>query len=449
MILKKFYWAIIIRVVLLALTGFLFACSFLNPNNLFTILVTASLFIVQTIFLIVYINRINSDLERFLFALQNEDSTVSYTLSSKKGIYRNLKVILDEINRSISKVKIEKENQFQYLQYVIEHVNVGLIAFNSEGKISLLNQAARNIFNSAVIRNISELNRFHPGIQNTLISLKPSEQRLVMVPSGNNILQLALRKSQFKLAGEMTNLVSFQNIQTELDHKELESWQKLIRVLRHEIMNTVSPITSLTTTLTRIFTKRKRPKKLEEITANNITDTLSGLEIISKRSQGILDFVEQYKKLTQLPKPDFKTIKLCHILEDITVLLQNDLDKSGIRISVHCSEDLQIFADRKLIEQVLINLIKNSTEALKDSKHPKILLKAFNDREGRTTIQVADNGIGIPDDIRENIFVPFYSTKENGTGIGLSLVRQIILLHKGNIMVQSVPGKETVFSLVF
>lgn len=273
---------------------------------------------------------------------------------------------------------------------------------------------------------------------------------MVIIPVDNNLLHLAIRKSRFKLENTEVSLVSFQDIHAELDQKELESWQKLIRVLRHEIMNTVSPVSSLATTLSRIFIKRNsRPKKLAEITENNIADTLSGLEIIRKRSQGILEFVEQYKNLTSLPKADFQPINISGLLKDISVLLNNEITVAGVNMQSKCPPDFIIYGDRGMIEQTLINLIRNSLDAIKEAENPAIRITAYVQPEGKTIIQVMDNGHGITDETIENIFVPFYSTKDHGTGIGLTLARQFMNIHKGSITVKSVPGKETVFSLVF
>lgn len=450
MILRKFYISVVIRVIFLALTTFILAWSLLNIHNLFTILVAFSLVVIQTVLLILYINRINKNLEHFLTAIRNEDTSITYDLSSSKGIYRNLKIIMDEINRSISKIRIEKEHQYQYLQYIIEHIEVALLVFNREGEIELLNRATVNMFQSPQLKTIYNFNKILPGLDTILVNLKPSEKRLIIVPVDHNLLNLAVRKSRFKLENKEVSLISFQDINAELDQKELESWQKLIRVLRHEIMNTVSPVVSLSTTISRIFlNKNNRPKNLAELSENNIADTLSGLDIIGKRSQGILDFVGQYKKFTSLPQPDFQPLNIYELLEDVSLLLKNETTHAGVNLQFFCPAGLSIYADRNMIEQILINLIKNSLEALEETENPVLRIKAYVQSDGRTIIQVTDNGRGITDEIIENIFVPFYSTKDKGSGIGLTLARQFMNMHKGSITVKSVPEKKTVFSLVF
>jgi two-component system nitrogen regulation sensor histidine kinase NtrY len=449
MILQRFYINVIVRIIILVITAIGFAWSLIHLNHLFTILVMSALIVVQSVLLIRYINQVNTDLIMFLSAIRNEDSSVTYRLSSKKGTYSKLKILLDELNSSISRVKIDKENQLQYLTYVLEHVDTGMIAFNDRGSVELINRQAIQFFQLGEIRNINRLNSLYPDFKSLLLDLKPSQNRLLMVNINNNILQLSLRKTRFKIEGRMINLVSFQNIQAELSQKELETWQKLIRVLRHEIVNTVSPIASLATTLSRIFRSGNREKSLKELNDRHIRDALSGIQIIHDRSRGLIDFVEQYKQITQLPEPEFERINLQDVLHGLITLFREELSTAGIKLEQDCPLGIFVHADKNLLEQVLINLIRNSIEALKDRPSPRIILRSFRDGEDRTVIQVSDNGPGIQSNMLDDIFVPFFSTKEKGSGIGLSLSRQIMNLHKGSITVRSTPEKETVFNLVF
>ena len=348
---------------------------------------------------------------------------------------------------AISRVKIEKEHQFQYLQYVMEHVDTGLLAYDAGGKIELFNRSAKKLFNDFRPASLKQLSRTRPGIEMELKELPPGRQKLLTVKAGADVLQLAVRKSRFKLDDREVNLVSFQDIHLELDQKELASWRKLIRVLRHEIMNTVSPIASLATTLSRILASRKDAGERVRLTEQNLLDTVEGLDIIRTRSRGLLDFVEQYRKLTKLPNPEFENIAVATLLQDTAVL--SGSGSGAVRIIVDCPEELKIRADRKMIEQALINLVKNAAESTSASPDPVIEMIAMKSKGEGVSLQVKDNGPGIPDDILPNIFVPFYSTKESGSGIGLSLSRQIMDLHGGKLTVHSVPGKETVFSMIF
>jgi nitrogen fixation/metabolism regulation signal transduction histidine kinase len=447
MILRRFYIAVIARVMGIVLTSILFALALLHLNHLFTILITGALIVVQTIWLIVYINRINVTLEKFFLAIKNDDSSISYSQSGRAHIYRNLRKLLDEVMHAISRVKIEKEHQFQYLQYVMEHVDTGLLAYSEDGKIELFNRSAKKLFNDFEPFTLKQLNRVRPGVEQELKDLSPGRQKLVTVGSGSGELQLAVRKSRFRIDEKEVNLVSLQDIHLELDRKELSSWKKLIRVLRHEIMNTVSPIASLATTLSRIFSRQDVKAMQVTLSEQNLQDMVTGLDIIRKRSRGLLDFVEQYRKLTRLPEPQIDCVNVNSVLQDTVVLSESE--PGSIKVMLDCAEDLEIMADRKLIEQAMINLVKNATESVSVRPDPVIELSASEDMDGRVNIRVKDNGPGIPGDVLPNIFIPFYSTKESGSGIGLSISRQIMDMHGGKLTVYSVPDKETVFSLVF
>jgi len=361
-----------------------------------------------------------------------------------------LQKILSEILRSIEQVKIEKESHYQYLQQVIEHVDVGLISFNSKGKIDLLNRAFLSMFKAPYFKYTRNLNGIHPDFEKTLSTIQSGQHRMMVVSVGENILHLVLRATEFKLHNEWIKLVSIQNIQAELDEKELTSWQKLIRVLTHEIMNSISPISSLATTLSRIFRKNNRTVEVSELSRDQVDDTARGLEIIGTRSKGLLDFVKQYRKVNLLPEPECLRIPVLKIFSRIQMMYSEELSKKRIPFqSLVFPEDLCLHADEQMIEQVLINLMNNAMYSTRETENPFIRLKAFMNKDHQPVLQITDNGSGIAEEIRESIFIPFFTTRKNGSGIGLSLARQIMHLHGGTITVQSSPGKETTFNLLF
>ena len=447
MILRRFHMVIILFVTGIVITAILFAMALIHLNHMFTILFTGALLLLQAFWLVHYINRINATLEKFFLAIRNNDSSISYSTTSGKQIYNNLATLLDEVMLAIGRVKIEKEHQFQYLRHVMEHVDAGLIAYNPDGRIELFNRSAKRLFNDFQPATLQQINRIRPGFETELKEVKPGQRKLLTMQIDTEVVQLAVRKSCFRLDDREVHLVSFQDIHQELDQKELASWKKLIQVLRHEIMNTVSPISSLATTLSRIFGTRESAKSKDQLTEQNMQDTIEGLDIIRTRSAGLLDFVEQYRTLTRLPAPEIETISVRDLLQDTAILYHGAGNNS--RITVECPEGFTIQADRKMIEQVLINLVKNSIEATGSMNEPLITMSSFAGSEGSVVIQVTDNGPGIPEDVFPDIFVPFYSTKESGSGIGLSLSRQIMDLHKGKITVHSIPGKKTTAGLVF
>jgi nitrogen fixation/metabolism regulation signal transduction histidine kinase len=345
-------------------------------------------------------------------------------------------------------VKIEKEAEHHYFQNTIEHVGIGLISFNDAGQTELYNKAARELFKLEFVRNIQELNKSIPGISELLFSLKQKHSKMIKAVSGDEILKLSIRKTVFKIQDKTVNLVSFQNIRTELEEEEIEVWKKLISVLTHEIMNSVAPIKSLTNTMIKMFEKN-RPSDTNEESEYNV-DTLMALKAIQKRSKGLLNFVETYKNLTKVPNPVFQYIELKSLIHEIIILMDSELQLNNISLTSEVNPaNLKVNADERLITQVIINLIKNSIESVNKEKNGKIQIKAFISSQSETIIQVIDNGTGIAADLIDKIFIPFFTTKEHGSGIGLSLSRQIMKLHGGTISVFSKYGIETIFTLIF
>jgi len=450
MILQRFYLQVIFRVLLLSVTALIFTWSWTNLHHLFTFITFGVLFFIQVVLMIFFLNRTNRDLNRFFVTLKSGDLTTSLTASPKKTMREGLQKIVNEILESIQQVTIEKESHYQYLQQVVEHVDVGLISFESNGKIDLLNRAFKTMFKAPYIKYTRNLNAIHPEFEKTLSTIQSGQHRMMVVPVGENILHLVLRATEFKLHNKEIKLVSVQNIQAELDEKELTSWQKLIRVLTHEIMNSVSPISSLATTLTRIFRKNNRTVEVSELSMNQVDDTARGLEIIGTRSKGLLEFVKQYRKVNLLPKPVLASVPVLKIFSHIQMMYKEDLLKKRISFqSKVFPEYLCLHADEQMIEQVLINLMNNAMYAIEETENPFIKLKAFMNKDHQLILQITDNGSGIAEEIKESIFVPFFTTRKNGSGIGLSLSRQIMHLHGGIITVQSAPGKETTFNLLF
>jgi signal transduction histidine kinase len=302
----------------------------------------------------------------------------------------------------------------------------------------------------ARLKNIQSLSPFSPSLVDTLFSLKAGEKALVKIPDQD--MELALHAAEFRLKDQLYILVSLQNIQSELQEKEMEAWQTLIRVLTHEIMNSMTPITSMAATVLGLLGSLKE-KNGETIDAEAITDISDALKTIHKRSLGLTDFVEAYRHLTLIPKPKFKIFPINELFSRIEKLMENKLTKKGIVFQWSVEpQSLELTADPGLIEQVLINLVLNATQALdgvKNSKASRIQLTANLDDNGKIIIRVTDNGPGIVKEALSKVFIPFYSTKKKGSGIGLSLSRQIMKLHKGSIMVQSEPDAETVFTLKF
>jgi two-component system nitrogen regulation sensor histidine kinase NtrY len=446
MVFNRFFRFVILQAILLAITGTFFLWTLTQDYLLITKFTLGFIWVTQIILLIHYLTRTNRGLDNFLQSVRHLDPARGITEGDKSFDLLNL--TYNEIIDSIQKVKIEKEAEHHYFQNTIEHIGIGLIAFNESGGVELFNKAARDLSGIEFIRNIQELDKSIPGISELLFSLKQGHSKMIKVVSGDEIMKLSIRKTVFKIQDKTVNLVSLQNIRTELEEEEIEVWKKLISVLTHEIMNSVAPIKSLASTVIKIFEKNNISGR-HETSANN-NDILLALTTIQKRSKGLLSFVEIYRNLTKIPLPVFSEIELKNLFDEILMLMNSQMKSSGILCSGNVNpENLRLTADEKLITQVIINLIKNSIESVKNEKDGNIQIKAFLSPQSETIIQVIDNGAGIPDDLIDKVFIPFFTTKEHGSGIGLSLSRQIMKLHGGTIEVSSKPGFDTVFSLKF
>jgi signal transduction histidine kinase len=316
--------------------------------------------------------------------------------------------------------------------------------------VDLINTAAKRMLKVARLKNIQSLSSFSQSLQDTLFSLKAGEKALVKIPDQD--MELALHAAEFRLKDQKYTLVSLQDIKSELQEKEMEAWQTLIRVLTHEIMNSMTPITSMAATVIDLLNSINE-KNGENIDAEAIIDIANALKTIHKRSLGLTDFVEAYRNLTLIPKPKFKIFPINDLFGRIEKLMENKLTKKSIDFKWSVEpQSLELTADPGLIEQVLINLVLNAAQAfdrVKDSKASRIQLIANLDDNGKIIIRVTDNGPGIVKEALSKVFIPFFSTKKKGSGIGLSLSRQIMKLHKGSITVKSEPDLETVFTLKF
>jgi signal transduction histidine kinase len=330
-------------------------------------------------------------------------------------------------------------------------VSVSLLCFGTEGEVKLMNQAAKELLDRPFMSHVDILKRVDPVLLEKIKALENGQRALVKVVIKDELRHIALQAKEFKLQGVAYKLVSLQDIRSELDEKEVDTWQKLIRVLTHEIMNSVTPIISLTKVINLLMTGEDGQRKdLREIDAEDADDMLNGIRTIESRSKGLLHFVHAYRSLTKIQKPKFGRVHAKAILEQVVTLLKPELERRNI--TVHCQglpDYPYIQADAELIEQVLINLVKNAMEALEGREHGRIELTAGKYQDERYFIQVKDNGPGIDEEYIDRIFIPFFTTKRKGSGIGLSLSRQIMRMHKGSINLYSSPEEGTIFTLVF
>jgi two-component system nitrogen regulation sensor histidine kinase NtrY len=452
MVLNKFFLNVLTRVILIVLSSAVLGIvlQHIDGGYYYTLAGIIFLIMLQTWLLVKQVNKTNADLEKFLSSVQDHDSSIRFYENTKNTTFKKLHDRMNNLNTIIHNVKIENERTGHFLHTVVEHVDIGLLSFDMNGKIEIYNRAAKRYLNVQQPRQLSSLKSMNDEIFNIINTIKPGQEILHKMKIDSLLQSILVKAAELKFESNVIKLISFQDITNELDKKELDSWQRLIRVLTHEIMNSISPITSLTKVISGYFKKKEDGSQipLENIDYQVISKTLSGLDTIEETGKGLLDFVDKYRSLTSLPKPDLGKFTINSLFWKCKLLMESDIPKNiKITASVY-PEDISIVADYAQIEQILINLIKNAVEALSEKKNGIIHLKAFY-ADDSTLVQVEDNGIGISGDIIEDIFVPFYTTKKNGSGIGLSLSKQIMQNHDGTISVNSAPNKGSEFTLKF
>jgi two-component system, NtrC family, nitrogen regulation sensor histidine kinase NtrY len=450
MIFKNFRINIIIRIIILVVSVFLFFLS-LKTDYQITPFLVGGVILFEVFTLIRYVDRTNRDLTSFLESIRFAEFTRSFKIQGMGSSFDELNKAFNDVINDFQKVRSEKEEHFHYLQSIVQNIDVAILVYRKDGTIEMINKAAKKLFQIHSLKNINGLGQLSPELVNTLLHINPGENALVKVQDQDDILQLAIYSTEFKIKDKLIILTTINNIQNVLEEQETEAWQKLIRVLTHEIMNSITPIASLSSTL-EIMLKgiTENGNVKEELDINTVMEILQALQTINKRSTGLLHFVNTYRNLTRIPKPNFRIFPVSELFKNIYLLMEEELSASKINFITKIEpENLMVSADDQLIEQVVINLIRNSIHALENRNNPTIELKAFYNKRGRVTMQVTDNGTGILPEVLDKIFIPFFTTKQSGSGIGLSLSRQILRLHNGTISAYSVPEKETVFTMTF
>lgn len=398
-----------------------------------------------------FVNKTNRDLASFLQSIRHQDFTASFSSGKKGPSFEALKDSFNDIIRQFRQLQAEKESHYQYLQTVIEHIGVALICFDDSEEVVLMNDAAKDLLSKPYMKKIGAIGKVDENMLKVIRRLESGQKELIKVVVNGELLQIALHAAEFKLMDQYYKLLSLQDIRNELYWREVEAWQKLIRVLTHEIMNSVTPLTTLSGVLQDYLRDENGVLlKGEEIDEEAIDDLSQGLATIESRTEGMMRFVQAYRSILKIPKPDFQEVIVQDLLTRIGILLQSELQSRNVDLRFKFPEEaLSIQADPGLIEQVLINLVKNAMEAIGDRPNGIIEVIAARPKATRTLIQVKDNGQGIDEEYVDKVFVPFFTTKKEGTGIGLSLSRQIMGLHRGSITMQTQQGLGTVFTLEF
>ena len=451
MILDRFRLASVSRTLLLTATVSLFA-YLLFHTVLYEMAALIGLIALYQVFSFIrWIERKNLRLARFLAAIEAADFTQTFSNNTRSKAFDELNTSLNRIAQRFEEMRVETEDQFQYLQFVVEQLTVGLIVFRQDGKIDMINRAAKRLLGVPQLKNVKDLRPLSNDLYEVLITANPRKRNLVSMESGNVSVRLAIQISGFRMREVSYTLASLQDMRGELEEIELDAWQNLIRVLTHEIVNSIAPIASLASTANRLLSDTSwQSQEKGETAPPALEDVQTAVRTIEARSEGLLRFVNSYRTLTHIPNPKFRIFPIWMLFSRVEQLVRSAVTQSGITLTTSVTpQSLELTADPDLLEQVLLNLLMNSIQALDGKRGGQIILSAQLEEKGKISIRVEDNGLGIPKDVQEKIFIPFFTTKENGSGIGLSLSRQILHSHQALISVWSHPNEKTVFTIVF
>lgn len=413
--------------------------SGMNFEGIFCLLFS----IICVFFIFHYINSVNRKISYFFSALKNDDYTLRFTETQGMKSEKILNNLLNQTKDVLQKTRIDIQQKEKYYELILNNINSGVIALNSKGFVIQSNLFARKILGLEVFTHTRQLQKVSLQLQQTIEEIQSGETKRITYTTERGSVQLLINATSIIMNNEKISLLVFNDIENEMDEKEIDSWIRLIRVLAHEIMNSIAPITSLSDTLLSLH-KDNAP----EIDTSQLKDnTINGLHVISETGKGLISFVESYRKFTRIPKPEREYIDMNEFIHRMVILCSMEpyFVNVTIQTEIH-PENLKIYADPNLLGQVVLNIMKNAIQAMKGRKNSKLQVRVENS-SNQTSIKIMDNGPGITPDILSEIFVPFFTTKTEGTGIGLSIARQIMRAHGGNIKVSSIPEKETIFTL--
>jgi len=449
MVFKRYQERILIRVLFLFVT--LSLASYLLVTGQYAYL--AFLLVVVIFQLVDFYNfhrKAQMEVEQFVESIHYRDFSRYFDVKEAPLELQSLRQGFNEINSTFKLISREKETQYQYLQKILELVNTGILSYeHKSGEIGWMNESFKNLLGIPYLKTISSLERRDPALYQEILNLRPGDSKIISLTKDKDksVFKTLMAATAFQTDSRVYKLIAFQDVNEALDETEAKAWQKLLSVMTHEIMNSVAPISSLAETMLH---RLQESSRILEGQPGALEDLELGIGTIRRRSEGLLKFAETYRNLNKITTLNMSRVFARDLFENLHHLMQPTLDSKRIELDILLLDpDLSLDADTNLIEQVLINLVVNAIETVKDREEPLIILSATTGSNGRVVIKVADNGAGMSPEVMENIFIPFFTTKKNGSGIGLSLCKQILLLHKGNIQVQSVEGMGSTFSLHF
>ncbi|MFI5158157.1 MAG: sensor histidine kinase [Sphingobacteriales bacterium] len=449
MIFKRYEWRLVLRVVLMLIT--LTATSWLvvkGRDYYYFLIITVPLVIYEVMDLIRFQKKAQDEVSQFVESVHYRDFSRHFDVRKAPNELKPLRKGFNEINTTFKLISRERETQYHYLQKILELVDTGILSYEQEtGETGWLNEAFKKLMGVPYLKTIHSLEKREETLYHEIIKLKPGDSKILTITRNQQLVKILVTGSLLRSDEKVYKLVAFQNVSEALDETESKAWQKLLNVMTHEIMNSVAPISSLADTLKN---RLQSPEIKNSPVSSHMEDLELGIDTIKRRSEGLLKFTESYRSLNKITKLDLTKILVRNLFETLNSLMKPTFEKKNIELEIILRDPaLSIEADLHLIEQVMINLMVNAVEAVKERETPRITLSAEVQANSRTLLKVSDNGVGMPPELLDKIFIPFFSTRKAGSGIGLSLCKQIMLLHKGNIQVQSASGTGSAFILQF
>ena len=440
-----------LMVILAVMMAIPFLTRFIEKDQLiFTYVVTVLILGVLIFELIRYTNRSNRELTEFLQHILNRDFNLRFNVDKARGTRKELYRTFNDVLQTYKDIKIEKEVQFRFLEHIVELIEVGIIVLDQSQKVVLINSSAEALVKVSSPGTWEQVRKKNQAFTDAVDQVKGSQRVLCESKSGQQSMRLVIHVNRTSMLEEPYTLVTFQDIGSVAEDMESGAWLRLMRILNHEIRNSITPISSLAETIMMILHHDNGLRKeLTQLNPQNLSDIQVSIEALWQRSDNLHQFIDDYQKLTKIPAPVPMKIELQSFIEEIHSLFRTDFDNRKIKfLSEIEPDDHMLRADRNLLQQVMINLVRNGMDAMENMDNPELVIRTETEKDS-IRISVADNGAGIEPDILSEIFVPFYTTKPQGSGIGLSLARQVMRMHGGNIWITSRKGEGTTVYLDF
>jgi len=458
MVIKKFPLVIVSKLISIMLTLMALCYFFILPGYYAMTLIIAILLLSQCIFIYRFIVKTNTELTRFLDAARNSDFSQHFEFNQLGAGFEELGQTLTDILQQFQVNRAKQAEELSHYKAIIEHSPVPLISIHAQGKVILWNKSARRLFGSTPVHLTSDLKQFGEEFFQYICALRVDERRLVSFNVDDMEQQLTISATQITIAGKQETLISMQNIQNELDDTQLQAWQDLSHVLTHEIMNSITPVTSLAKTAGVLLNNmNNKLDNINELGQEELTElraelpkVTNAVQTVARRSDGLMEFIGNYRRLTNLPRLNKQTVKIADLFKQVSSIATQHWPVKDIQFQSQVTPLLlNISIDINMVEQILINLLQNSEQAVENIAKPQVSLQAFLNKRGHIVIEVADNGIGVPRDIEKQIFLPFFTTKHTGSGIGLALTRQVMIAHGGMVKLEHSALGGALFRLTF